>query len=118
MLVEVLQAIAALLIVIGSAFSLLAAVGLLRLPDIYTRMHAASKAGVLGAGLILLAVAIVSFDGAVALRAMLGIIFLVLTTPVAAHLLARAAYQTGIRLADLTGIDDLGRDRAAGDNKK
>ena len=107
MLVEITQGIAALVMVIGALFSLLAAVGLLRLPDLYTRMHAASKAGVVGAGLILLAVALVSFDAAVALRAMLGIIFLVLTTPVSAHLLARAAYQAGVGLADQTSIDDL-----------
>src|SRR5690606_16128275 len=92
MIVEMLQALAALVIVIGSLFVLLATVGLLRLPDLYTRMHAASKAGIVGAGLILLAVAMVSLDGAVALRALLGVIFLALTTPVSAHLLARAAY--------------------------
>lgn len=116
MLVEFAQALAALVMVLGSLFSLLAAVGLLRLPDLYTRMHAASKAGVVGAGMILLAVAIVSFDGAVALRAMLGIIFLVLTTPVSAHLLARAAYQAGVRLTDRTSIDDLKQNRAGGEN--
>ncbi len=124
MVVQIAQAVAALIIVIGSLFSLLAAIGLLRLPDLYTRMHAASKAGLVGAGLILLAVALVSLDGAVALRAMLGIIFLVLTTPVSAHLLARAAYQAGVGLADQTSIDDLKHSRveseddpdATGDN--
>jgi multicomponent Na+:H+ antiporter subunit G len=113
MLIEMVQGLAALVMVVGSLFSLLAAVGLLRLPDLYTRMHAASKAGVVGAGLILLAVAIVSLDGAVALRAMLGIIFLVLTTPVSAHLLARAAYRAGVGLADQTSIDDLKDDGVA-----
>lgn len=107
MMVELVQGAAAALVVIGGAFALLAAVGLLRLPDLYTRIHAASKAGVVGAGLILLAVALVSFDGAVALRALLGIAFLVLTTPISAHLLARAAQLAGIRPASITNISDL-----------
>lgn len=116
MLVEITQGIAALLMVVGGVFSLLAAIGLLRLPDLYTRMHAASKAGVVGAGLILLAVALVSFDGAVALRAMLGILFLVLTTPVSAHLLARAAFKAGVDPVPGTSIDDLGEEAAADKN--
>lgn len=83
--------LAAALILMGSLFSLLAAVGVVRLPDLLTRMHAASKAGVVGAGLILLAIAVVSGSSAIVLRAILGILFLALTTPVSAHLLARAA---------------------------
>lgn len=116
MMVEIIQGVAAVAMVIGALFSLLAAIGLLRLPDLYTRMHAASKAGVVGAGLILIAVALVSLDVAVALRAMLGVIFLVLTTPVSAHLLARAAYQAGVGLADQTSIDDLKQSHEAAEN--
>jgi multicomponent Na+:H+ antiporter subunit G len=82
-----------ILLLLGASFSLIAAVGVLRLPDLYTRMHAASKAGAVGGGLILLAVALVCFDAAVALRAVIGVVFLLLTTPLAAHLLARASYQ-------------------------
>lgn len=80
-------------LLLGALFVLLAVIGVLRLPDILTRMHAASKAGVVGGGLILLAVAILSFEFAVALRAMIGVGFLLLTTPLAAHLLARGAYR-------------------------
>ena len=87
--------LAAALILAGSLFSLLAAVGVVRLPDLLTRMHAASKAGVVGAGLILLSIAVVSGDSAIVLRAILGILFLALTTPVSAHLLARAALKAG-----------------------
>ena len=82
----------AVLMLLGSVFSLLASIGVLRFPDLLTRMHAASKAGAVGGGLLLLAVALVSLDAAVALRALLGIGFLLLTTPVAAHLLARVTY--------------------------
>ena len=94
-MIELAQYVAAALMLAGATFSLLAAVGVLRLPDLFTRLHAASKAGVVGAGLILLAVAVAAFDAAVALRAVLGIVFLILSTPVSAHLLARSAFKAG-----------------------
>lgn len=95
------------LLILGAIFTLLAAVGVVRLPDLYTRMHAASKAGAVGGGLILLAVALVSMDAAVVLRAVIGIIFVLLTTPVSAHLLARASYIAGYRAEESTVRDDL-----------
>jgi multicomponent Na+:H+ antiporter subunit G len=104
------------LLIVGALFSFLAAIGILRLPDLYTRMHAASKAGTLGAGLALIAIAIYALDAAVALRALAGVTFLVLTAPVAAHLLARAAYTAGYKPAPITHINDLeadGPDEAA-----
>jgi multicomponent Na+:H+ antiporter subunit G len=107
MIAALLQYLAAGLLVIGALFGLLAAIGVLRLPDLYTRMHAASKAGVVGAGLVLLALAFASGDAAVMLRAILGIVFLLLTTPLSAHLLARAAYRAGVRPAASTSINDL-----------
>ena len=107
MIAALLQYVAAALMVAGAVFSLLAAVGVLRLPDLYTRMHAASKAGVVGAGLVLLAVAVESGEGSVVVRAVLGILFLLLTTPVSAHLLAKAAYRAGYRPAAITTINDL-----------
>ncbi|KQN72218.1 monovalent cation/H(+) antiporter subunit G [Devosia sp. Leaf64] len=79
-------------LILGAIFTLIAALGVIRLPDLYTRMHAASKAGAVGGGLVLLAVGLVSLDAAVALRALIGIVFLLLTTPLSAHLLARASY--------------------------
>lgn len=95
------------LLILGAIFTLLAAVGVVRLPDLYTRMHAASKAGAVGGGLILLAVALVSMDAAVILRAIIGVIFVLLTTPVSAHLLARASYIAGYRAGESTVRDDL-----------
>jgi multicomponent Na+:H+ antiporter subunit G len=80
-------------LLLGAAFTLIATIGVLRLPDLFTRMHAASKAGAVGGGLVLLAVALMCFDAGVALRAILGIVFLLLTTPVAAHLLAKTNYR-------------------------
>ena len=94
-------------LLVGAAFALLAAIGVLRLPDLYTRMHAASKAGAVGGGMILLAVALISFDGAVALRAILGTGFLLLTTPVAAHLLARVYHRGDEHRSDNVVIDEF-----------
>jgi multicomponent Na+:H+ antiporter subunit G len=95
---------AAGLMLVGSLLSALAALGILRFPDVYTRLHAASKAGPLGAGLILLAVGIASGDWSIAIRCVLGFFFLVLTSPVSAHLLARAALRTGINPDARTSI--------------
>jgi multicomponent Na+:H+ antiporter subunit G len=98
---DIAQYIAAGLILLGALFSVLAAVGLLRLPDVYTRLHAASKAGVVGAGLIFLAVAFASGDISIIVRSVFGVLFLLLTTPVSAHLLAKAAYSADIRPTEI-----------------
>lgn len=107
MIGALLQYIAAAFVLVGAVFGLLAAIGIVRLPDLYTRLHAASKAGVVGAGFILLAVALISTDGAVVLRAILGIVFLLLSTPIAAHLLARAAHKAGELPTVTTTIEEL-----------
>jgi multicomponent Na+:H+ antiporter subunit G len=95
MIVDIFAWIAALAIVAGGVFGLLAGIGILRLPDLYTRMHAASKAGLVGAGLTFVGIAIVGGESSIILRAILGMVFLALTTPVSAHLLARAAIKAG-----------------------
>src|SRR5690606_29089312 len=76
--------------------SLLGAIGVTRLPDCYSRMHAASKAGALGAILILGGVAAAS-NGEAALEALLAIVVLLATAPLAAHAVSRAAYRAGFR---------------------
>lgn len=95
------------LILIGALFTLFAAIGLLRLPDLYTRMHAASKAGTLGSGVLLLALAIDAQDLATTTRAIAAIIFFLLTAPVAAHLLAKAAHAVGYRMWEGSLHDEM-----------
>ena len=70
-------------------------------------MHAATKAGTLGAGLILIAVGFFYADLGITMRSLAAIMFLLLTAPVAAHLIGRAAYYSGIRLWEKTWIDQL-----------
>lgn len=82
-------------LIVGLFFLLVATVGLLRLPDVYNRLHATTKCDTLGAGLVLLSLALQSETG-VAVRLALLIIFILLTNPTAAHVIARAAYVTGI----------------------
>ncbi|MFD1746586.1 monovalent cation/H(+) antiporter subunit G [Rhizobium helianthi] len=102
--------IIALVILAGSSFSLIAAIGLNRLPDMFTRMHAASKAGTVGSGLLLLAAGLHANDLSVLSRALAGFLFFILTAPISAHLLAKAAHQVGYRLHS-SSLDDLRRDR-------
>lgn len=80
------------LLCVGSTFSLAAAVGVLKFPDLFTRMHAASKSGSLGGGSIMLAVALHAWPGEISVEALLIIVFFLLTAPVAAHAICRAAY--------------------------
>lgn len=103
----ILALVVAVMLVAGGIFTFLAAVGLVRLPDVYTRMHAASKAGTVGSGLMLLAAGIHAFDIAILTRALAGFVFFVLTAPVAAHLVASAAHGAGYRLARTTVMDDM-----------
>ncbi|MGD9330389.1 MAG: monovalent cation/H(+) antiporter subunit G [Desulfobacterales bacterium] len=102
--------ITAIFILLGALFCLVAAIGLLRLPDTLTRMHAATKAGTLGAGMIMAAVAVFFTDIGTVLRALLGLVFLYMTAPVGAHLIGRAAYRSGIRLSSRTWVDHLADD--------
>lgn len=106
----VLTLVTVLLLVAGGAFALVASIGLIRLPDVFTRMHAASKAGTVGSGLLLLAAGLHSGDLSTFSRALAGFIFFILTAPISAHLLARAAHKVGYRLHASTVVDHLRRD--------
>ena len=86
-----IDVIAGILVLVGSALSLIAGLGIVRLPDILTRMHASTKAGVLGSSLIMIAVGLVKEDPGVWARVSVAIFFLLLTAPIAAHMIGRAS---------------------------
>lgn len=113
----VLALVVAAMLIAGGVFTFLAALGIVRLPDVYTRMHAASKAGTVGSGLMLFAAGIHSLDVAIFTRAVAGFIFFVLTAPIAAHLVAKAAHGAGYRLTRRTVIDEM-RDAEQRDARK
>lgn len=94
-------------LIAGSFFIMLAALGILKFPDLYTRMHAASKAVSFGSGLMLLATVLYFKSGFVALEAILIILFIFLTTPVASHMISRVAYLLKIPLWEKSTIDEL-----------
>lgn len=98
----------ALLLGGGAFFTLVAAIGVVRMPDIYIRLSAASKASTLGAGLILTTVALFFDSAAVTGKVVAIIAFTLLTAPVAAHMLGRAAYFSGVPLWEKTVRDELG----------
>ncbi|WMS42036.1 monovalent cation/H(+) antiporter subunit G [Acuticoccus sp. MNP-M23] len=104
---EIILYVTGTLCIIGAVFTLIAAIGVLRLNDLYMRMHAASKAGTLGSCVILIAIAIFSGESEIVLRALAGVIFFLLTAPISAHLLARAAYTVGYQPCSLTTSDAL-----------
>lgn len=98
------------LLSIGAMFTLLAAVGIVRMPDIFTRMQASTKAATLGVTCVMLATALHFGDLGTIARALLVVLFLFLTAPVAAHTIGRAAYFVGVPLWEGTVVDEL-RDR-------
>ena len=100
------ELILVLLLVTGTLFMLLSAIGLLRMPDLFTRMHAATKVGTVGVSGIVLAVAVHFEQMKVAAPALLIIVFMLATAPVAAHMIGRAAYEIGATLWKGTVIDE------------
>lgn len=101
------ELIAAALVIVGTIFLLLACVGVVRMPDLYLRMSATSKAATLGSVLVLLGLAVYFNTFTISARALATIGFLFLTAPVAAHMIGRAAYMSGVPLWDGTVQDDL-----------
>ncbi|KAB2334051.1 Na+/H+ antiporter subunit G [Bacillus mesophilum] len=103
------EIVAVTLILIGCIISFLSAVGLVRLPDVYTRSHAASKSSTLGVLCTLLGtfVFFIFQEGYFSIKLLLGIFFVFLTAPVSAHLICRSAYRTDVELAEVSARDDL-----------
>ncbi|MDQ0229780.1 monovalent cation/H(+) antiporter subunit G [Metabacillus malikii] len=101
------------LVLQGAILSLIAAIGVVRLPDTYTRNHAASKSATLGVISILLGLFLnyLLLDHHVSAKVLLGIIFVFVTSPVAGHLISRAAYNSGVPLWKNSVQDDLKRDK-------
>lgn len=90
----------------GAAFALLAAAGVLRMPDVFTRMQASTKASTLGLGCLVAGAAIQMGDLGSILRLVCIAAFILLTTPVAGHVIARASYIANIPLWKGTVLDE------------
>lgn len=101
------EIIGTIFMLLGVFLILVAGIGLLRLPDLYLRMSAATKAATLGLGLILLGAVIFFGELGVASRTIATIVFVFLTGPVSAHMIGRAAYTRGVPLWEGTKLDEL-----------
>lgn len=102
--------IAIILIYIGILFIVISAIGIIRMPDVYTRMSAVTKAITLGVGFILAGTVFHFNDTSVLIKATTIFIFLIFSMSVAAHVIGLAAYQENTPMSDLTFLDELKKD--------
>ncbi len=102
-----LDGLIAVLLVGGSLFMLLAAIGIVRFPDMLLRMHASAKAASFGTLLMLIGVAIFFDKPGVTWEAALVVAFIFLTTPIASHMIGRAAHLQNIPLWGKMSVDEF-----------
>jgi multicomponent Na+:H+ antiporter subunit G len=102
-----IEIIAVAIAVVGSVFTILGAIGVVRMPDIYTRLSTAAKTSALGVTSLVFAATLLHGDMVLAVRAVFVIAFVFLTVPVASHLIGRAAYMSGAPLWSKTTHNDL-----------
>jgi len=98
-------------IIIGLGFDFFGCLGLIRFPDVYNRLQASTKCVTLGTCSILFGLLLIKGFSAMGIKAILCIIFLILTSPVAAHALARAAHKAGVRLWEGSVCDKYAEDK-------
>lgn len=98
--------VTSVLMLTGSLLMLLSAIGIVRMPDLYTRMHAATKVGTVGVSAVVLAVAVHFEHMKVVAPSLLIIVFFLATAPVAAHMIGRAGYEFGVALWEKSVIDE------------
>lgn len=105
------EIIISVFILIGVFLSLVSSFGVMRLPDVYTRNHAASKSTTLGVMSTLIGALLFFYfhEGVIHSRIVLGIIIIFVTAPVAGHVISRAAYNSGVKLSERSVQDDLKR---------
>ena len=96
---------------IGFTFDVIGCLGLVRLPDVYNRLQAATKCVTLGTCSILFGTFLIVGFTAAGIKALMCIIFLILTSPVAAHAIARAAHRAGVKLCEESVVDRYAEDK-------
>jgi multicomponent Na+:H+ antiporter subunit G len=113
--------IASIMFVIGLLFNLLGCIGMVRLPDVYNRLQAATKCVTLGTCMVLLSVAILACSAGncpLSIKCLICIVFVVITAPTAAHALARGAHSYGVKLWHKSVVDKYDEDDEPGTSGK
>ncbi len=107
----VVDIVGLIFISVGLAFDIFGCLGLVRLPDVYSRLQASTKCVTLGTCSILFGTFLIVGPTAAGMKALLCIVFLILTAPVAAHAIARGAHRCGIKPYKGTVLDQYAQDR-------
>jgi multicomponent Na+:H+ antiporter subunit G len=94
-----------ILIIIGILFDIFGCIGLVRFPDVYNRLQASTKCVTLGTILLLVGVALASGIGPTASRAIICAVFILITSPTAAHAIAKGSYASGVELWENSVVD-------------
>lgn len=103
----IIEIISGVLILLGTIFIFLSAVGLVKMPDLYMRTSVTTKAATLGLGLVLFGTAVFFGDISVYARTVLLIIFVFMTAPIGSHMIGRASFLDGVPLWKGTKVNDL-----------
>lgn len=112
MITTIVISIALILVILGSLISALAAIGLLRLDDVYARAHAAGKAATLGSMLLISGVFLyfIGRESYVNMQLLVGILFILITGPLASHLIIKSAYNLQTPASKRTKHDEIKED--------
>nr|WP_322972502.1 monovalent cation/H(+) antiporter subunit G [Pseudalkalibacillus salsuginis] len=108
-MLSLIEVVISVLVLIGTFFVFSSSLGILRFPDVYSRLHAATKSATLGVSGVLIAAFIffIVEENVMSGKLILGILFVLMTAPVAGHMISRAAYRTGVPLSERTIKDEL-----------
>ena len=99
-----------ILIIVGILFDIFGCIGLVRFPDVYNRLQASTKCVTLGTILLLIGVAFICGWGSIAARAIICAVFILITSPTAAHAIAKGAYASGVKLWEKSVVDKYGEE--------
>ena len=100
-----------ILIIVGILFDIFGCIGLVRFPDVYNRLQASTKCVTLGTVLLLVGVALVSSSGATAAKAIICAMFILITSPTAAHAIAKGAHSYGVKLWENSVVDKYAEEK-------
>ena len=100
-----------ILITIGILFDIFGCIGLVRFPDVYNRLQASTKCVTLGTILLLIGVAVISGFGSTSAKAIICAVFILITSPTAAHAIAKGAYASGVKLWEKSVVDKYAEEK-------